>query len=544
MILALIAAGTYAQTSHVQARMGKVLIAAGLFCVVWLLNGAGGRLLFSVGALCGGPAAVVFAYVMLAHPSGRVRASIERRFLWAAGGTVTAAWIAVAMVSRQPPIKTALLACTPHCPPSAISFGLTTSPGGALQAPIFIAWGTLVLGTALLLVVRSHSASPPVRKSLVPVAVVAVANATLLIAFAVFSLAKLSAAGALGAAYVECVVAIPLAILLGLATERMFMGRALAEFVSELARQPAADPEQLMASAIRDRSLKIAYRRPGLNVYVDSSGTALNEAPQPGAATWIERDGTAVAAVTFNPDLLGQEPFIRAAGAAALIRLEKTQLEAELNASMADLKASRVRLMETAQLERRRLERDLHDGAQQQLVGLRIKLQLAAEMFKDDPVEAERALAAVGRRMDDVLDELRSLARGIYPALLQERGLGDALKSTGRSAAVPTVVRALDIGRYPEDVEVAVYFSCLEALQNVAKHGGRGARAVVTLWEAGLELCFEVRDSGVGFDPEQARRGSGLTNIRDRIQAVGGGVTIRSSKGRSTSVRGHVPVGV
>jgi signal transduction histidine kinase len=264
--------------------------------------------------------------------------------------------------------------------------------------------------------------------------------------------------------------------------------------------------------------------------------------PGGAVAVWIERDRRPVAAVLYNATLADQERFVQAAGAAALMRLEQTQLEAELKASIADLTASRARTMETADAERRRLERDLHDGVQQQLVGLRIKLELATETVMEDPTVGKRALASVGRQVDDVLHAVRSLARGIYPSLLTERGLAEALKSAARITPAPVVVRSIGIGRYAEEVEVAVYFSCVEALQNVLKHAGPDAECTLTLRQDGTRLCFEVRDSGVGFDLAGVQRGNGLGNMRDRVEAVRGTLTVTSSTGHGTSVWGSVPV--
>ena len=319
------------------------------------------------------------------------------------------------------------------------------------------------------------------------------------------------------------------------------MGQALAEFVSQLARMPAADPEALMAAALRDPSLKVAYRRRGRGTYVDSAGNRCGAVGGRTAITWIERDQQPVAAVytTRSSRATSVRP---GAGAAALIRLEKTQLEADLRASTADLAASRVRLMETAHAERRRLERDLHDGVQQHLVGLRIKLEMAAETIKEDPERGERALASVGRQMDDVLQELRSLARGIYPSLLHGCGLREALRAAARNSPAEVAVRAPGIGRYEEDLEVAVYFCCLEAMQNVVKHAGPDAATTITLALDGSRLCFEVHDAGIGFDPAEAPRGHGLVNMRDRIEAVGGTLVVTARKGVGTSVRGRVPI--
>ena len=451
-------------------------------------------------------------------------------------------WLLGVAMTLQPPLRTPLLQCGPHCPNNVFSLGSATEAVTAVQVAMVLAWLAVTCGTPVLLARRARAASAPVRRSLTPVWLTAAAAAVLLTSSMLFHAAGLHVWTTLGFIYIGLVAVLPLAILVGLANERLFMGQALADFVNELARMPAADPEALMAAALRDPSLKVAYRRPGRRSYVDSAGVPVHDLPDDAAITWIERDHEPLAAVMYNEDLSGYEPFVRAAGAAALIRLEKTQAEAELKASTADLASSRIRLMSVAHSERRRLERDLHDGVQQHLVGLRIKLDMAAETIREDLERGERALASVGRQMDDVLQELRLLARGIYPSLLHECGLREALSSAARSSPLAVSVRSPGTGRYPEEIEVAVYFCCLEAIQNVVKHAGPDATAMVTLSEDRPYLCFEVHDTGVGFDPSDDGPGSGLVNMRDRIEAVGGVVEVTGRRGRGTSVRGRVPV--
>jgi signal transduction histidine kinase len=542
MISALIAAGLYAQTSKIQWRMGGLLIAVGLLSSLWLLNGSSNRVAFSVGVLFTGLMPLVFAYLILAHPTGHLPSRTELRFLWLTGGAMAMLWLLGVAMTLQPPLRTPLVQCGPHCPNNVFSLGSATEAVTAVQAAMVVAWLAVTCGTPVLLARRARAASAPVRRSLTPVWVTASAAAVLLTASMLFHAAGLHVWTTLGTIYIGLVAILPLAILVGLGNERLFMGQALAEFVNELARMPAADPEALMAAALRDPSLKVAYRRPGRRTYVDSAGVPVEELPEAAAITWIERDHEPLAAVMYSEDLSGYEPFVQAAGAAALIRLEKTQAEAELKASTADLASSRIRLMAVAHSERRRLERDLHDGVQQHLVGLRIKLDMAAETIREDLERGERAIASVGRQMDDVLQELRLLARGIYPSLLHECGLREALSSAARSSPLAVSVRAPGIGRYREEVEVAVYFCCLEAIQNVVKHAGPDATAMVTMSRDGPYLCFEVHDTGVGFDPEGDGSGSGLVNMRDRIEAVGGVVEITGRRGRGTSVRGRVPV--
>jgi signal transduction histidine kinase len=521
--------------------MGGLLIGTGFLSVPWLLNGSSNRVLFSIGVICSSWMPLAFAYLMLAHPTGRLFSRREARFLWLTGGVLTTLWLLGVLMTRQPPVRMPLVQCAPHCPPNVFSVGSADDAVAVVKAAIAIAALSLTVGTPMLMVRRARTSPAPVRRSLFPVLVVAGLIPLLSVAYTASVIAGLGAAETLSALSISTAVAVPLAILAGLVRERLFMGQTLAEFVNGLVRMPQADPEALMAAALRDPSLKIAYRRPATGTYVDSHGAPVSGFPAEKAVAWIERSGRPVAAVLYSPDLSRDERFVQAAGAAALIRLETTQLEADLKASAADLAASRVRLMEMAHAERRRLERDLHDGVQQHLVGLRIKLEMAAHSLKEDPARGERVLTSVGREMDDILHEVRSLARGIYPSLLTERGLSEALRAAARNSPIAVEVRGR-VRRYSEDVEVAVYFCCLEALQNVAKHAGPDATATVSLSEDTRHLSFEVRDSGVGFNPKTVLSGSGLINMRDRADAVGGAIEVTARRGRGTSVCGSVPV--
>jgi signal transduction histidine kinase len=206
-----------------------------------------------------------------------------------------------------------------------------------------------------------------------------------------------------------------------------------------------------------------------------------------------------------------------------------------------DLRASRQRLVRAQDEERRRIERNIHDGAQQQLVALAVKAGLADSLVGRDDERAHRVLAALREEMGQALDDLRDLARGIYPPLLADRGLPAAIEAQARKAPVPVRLQADGVGRYPREAEAAVYFCVLEAIQNAAKHaGGSGVR--VRLSAPGGELAFAVADDGPGFDPAATPRGAGLQNMADRIEALGGRVDVEAAPGRGTVVRGRVPV--
>jgi signal transduction histidine kinase len=205
-----------------------------------------------------------------------------------------------------------------------------------------------------------------------------------------------------------------------------------------------------------------------------------------------------------------------------------------------ELRASRQRLVAAQDQERRRLERNLHDGAQQNLVALKVKAGLARALAGKDPAKAEELVGQLAADADEALQTLRDLARGIYPPLLADRGLAAALEAHATRATLPVEVEADGVGRYAPEVEAAVYFCVLEGLQNVQKYAG-ASRATVRLWEGEGKLAFEVQDDGGGFDPTATRGGSGLTNIADRLDALGGGLDISSAPGRGTRLTGRVP---
>jgi signal transduction histidine kinase len=206
-----------------------------------------------------------------------------------------------------------------------------------------------------------------------------------------------------------------------------------------------------------------------------------------------------------------------------------------------DLRGSRRRLVSAQDEERRRLERDIHDGAQQQLVALAVKSRLARELTERDPRKAAELLAQIEAETHQALEDLRDLARGIYPPLLADEGLAAALRAQARRASIPVEIVPDGVGRYPQPVEAAVYFSVLEALQNVAKYAD-ASRADVRLEHAGRALRFEVRDDGRGFDPASSRYGTGLQGIADRLAALNGTLRVASSAGAGTTVVGEIPL--
>ena len=199
------------------------------------------------------------------------------------------------------------------------------------------------------------------------------------------------------------------------------------------------------------------------------------------------------------------------------------------------------RLVTAQDAERRRIERDLHDGAQQHLVAIKVKLGLLEALARKDPDRVVELASEVKGDADEALQTLRDLARGIYPPLLADQGLVAAMQAQARKASVQVEVHAEGVSRYPQEVEAAVYFCCLEALQNVAKYAG-ASEASVRLSANNGSLDFAVQDDGAGFDPATTPMGSGLTNMADRIDALGGSFGVTSRPGEGTQITGSLPV--
>jgi signal transduction histidine kinase len=206
-----------------------------------------------------------------------------------------------------------------------------------------------------------------------------------------------------------------------------------------------------------------------------------------------------------------------------------------------ELAASRARIVAAADAERRRIERNLHDGAQQRLVALAVRVGLVAKLVEQDQGAAEAALLELRTEVQETLQELRTLAHGIYPPLLMDRGLEPALRAAAQRSALPAMVLAEGLGRYRPETEATVYFCCLEAMQNACKHAGANASVVVNIREDRGGIRFEVIDDGAGFDVAGNPTGSGFVNMSDRLGAIGGSLDVQSAPGRGTRVIGWLP---
>jgi signal transduction histidine kinase len=293
--------------------------------------------------------------------------------------------------------------------------------------------------------------------------------------------------------------------------------------------------QEVLADALRDSTVTLGLWD-GVSGYVDVDGEPLELPidPHVRAVTRLSQHGRPVAVLIHDPMLDTDSGLVEGLAASSLMMLDNARLVEELH-------ASRTRIVQTAETERRRLERDLHDGAQQRLMAIQIQLRLVEERIDDRELAAR--LHAVGNQAEKAVEELRALAHGIYPPVLASYGLVGALRAFTMTAQSPTI-ELIDegIGRCSPTVEAAIYFCVMEAVQNATKHAGGHARVTITLGRDRERVRCAVADDGVGMDLSAADGdGDGLTSMRDRIGAVSGELEITSMPGRGTTIRATVP---
>jgi signal transduction histidine kinase len=317
------------------------------------------------------------------------------------------------------------------------------------------------------------------------------------------------------------------------------------ETLPSLARQTDGHGVQsVLAAALGDPSLELFVWRPSVTAYVNTKGSRFDpERIGERSVTEIRHDDRLVAAVVHDRALEDSDGFVEQMGNLGALALENLALQAELRDSASVLRASIARIASASVRERRRIERDLHDGAQNRLVALRVKLALAEQRVESSTVEELRdTLGALGDDTDAVIDSLRTIAHGVYPPVLASCGVRSALINEAALAALPIrVLETPEIARSTPAAEGAVYFCCLEAIQNAIKHAGPHAQVTICLEQSGELLTFSVADNGSGFDQATVAQGHGLTNMQDRITALGGTLDIASRPDLGTTLSGALP---
>jgi len=533
------AVGLFAWYRRPDNRVGALMVATAFAWYGVLAGNTEPALLWTLGNLLSNLFVATAIHLLLAFPSGRLETTVDRALVGVAYVATTLGWFPVVLF-----LDPAMFGFCNGCPENVLLIdaneGFVNSWGDGLG----VCGITVLLTVVGRLVHRWRRASAPLRRAVTPVFLAGGALMVALAALLAVGLLEPFGEGAGMGIFYGCTVAfglVPYLFLAGLVKGRLIRGRGLGTLLSRIgqANQPGGLRLEL-ARALGDPSLELAYWLPHAEQFVDAEGTPV-ELPPPGsgrAVTEVERDGRRIAAIVHDPALLDDREQVRAAGTAAALALENVALEAKLRAKVEEVRASRSRLVEVGLSQRRRLERDLHDGAQQRLVSLALSLRMARERVGADPQEAERLLDRSRDELDQALEELRELARGIHPAVLTDRGLAAAVEALAHRSTLPVEIDELPAERVPEHVEVAAYFVVAEALTNVAKYAS-ATQATVAVAKANGLLTVEVCDDGVGG--ADVERGTGLRGLAARLEAIEGDLVVDSTPGHGTTVRATIP---
>jgi signal transduction histidine kinase len=525
---------------------GYALLGLALLVVLSSFTGSSASVVYLVGILSGWVAALAVSWLLLAfpgvHPSGAGWVVMSVAFATFVLGELPLILVS-ATVSPLP--LPAVGRCVGSCPANPAY--VADEPTLAHVFRHVQATGSMLWGTSLLvyLAVFFARSSHPRRRLLAPVYI---SSVPFVAVFAVHALAAdvgdLSVGPGMRAAFTATRIVLPLGFIAALVFAQAYAGAALASMGRQLRGRPSvSEVEQVVRRVLHDPQARLVFWLPRRGQYADRHGKRVVLEPAPGGLSYraFGHGGEPTLAIVHDVVLSEDPELVEAVGTASLLALENRRLHQDLLDSVHALRASQRRLVMAASAERRRIERDLHDSAQQKLVAVRIQLELARELAESNGDLTSR-LEAIGEAFDDALDELRSVAHGIYPPLLADEGLASALREAARHSTVPLTLDLEDVGRLSEDREAAVYYCYLEALQNVAKHAGEDAVASVRLWRDRLTVHFSVADDGVGFSPRRRENGAGLTNMADRMGAVGGLLSVRSEPGRGTTVEGRISV--
>jgi len=519
-------------------RTGLLMLIEGLVILVTGLQISSNPWLFIIGSLTDALVISAFIHMLLAFPSGRLESRSSRIVVWVAS-VAAVLQIPVILFGSGPD-----LGCNAEhsCPHNPLLIAHHTTFTNVVESVQGIALVGAALVTVFLLLRRYRASGPLARRGLAPVLFVGAAILLLAIIQAVLRGTAVGPA-AQGAFFIAFAL-LPVAFLLGLSRSRLLRGSTIAGLVDRLVLDPgAAGIDHALGGVLSDPSLFVAYRLDGGEGYVDRAGRAVQlpatDNGEGQVATEVAHDGRVVAAVVHDPALCEEPELLQAAAGTAALAIENARLEAQLRARLAALRASRARLVEAGDAERRRLGRDLHDGAQQRLVSLMLELQIAREAWERDPAMARGLVDQAFDNARAAVDELRDLASGIHPAVLTQRGLDAGIESLATRSTVPVELGDPLDERLPLPVETAAYYVVAEALTNVAKYAD-ATHARVDVRRDDGDLVVEVRDDGAGgADP---MGGSGLRGLADRVGAIDGWLEVESAAGEGTLVRAVIPV--
>jgi signal transduction histidine kinase len=533
---------------YMWARRPSLRFAALLAASAFVL-GAGGIVasadpdVFALGRVVTAVLWVLVFYLFLSFPTGRIR---ERGARWVMSGMAAATvvlWLPIVLFAERLPLGGALFDCRRACPPNGLMIvSGARAVGDAFSKAEELSTIAILIVGAIVVAMRLRGGSRLVRQALAPplLAMSAILTITALRVALADAHAALGLQEAAEWAGRAVIVALPFSFLLGMLLGRLLSGEAsrnLLDLVGE--RASSANIRDALSRALDDSSLTVAVRLSDSRGYVDARGSAI-EIPDEGSGRSIWRvgeDGEPLAAIIHDPSLDELPGLAEAAVAACRLALENRRTEARLWALIHELRESRDRVVRTADAERRGIERELHDGTQQRLAALQLKLAVLFDQGTPD----KAVLRQLEAEAESALDELRALVHRIYPPVLADRGLVEALRAMALMAAIPTRIDAQDVGRLAPHIESAIYFCCNEAVQNAARHAGPRASVLIQLHHRDGRLIFEARHAGAGFDSNVAVSATGLSTMRDRVLAAGGELEIHSEPGAGATIVGSFP---
>jgi signal transduction histidine kinase len=510
-----IGAGVVAWTRRPGNRTGPLMVLVGFLWFIGRLDFASQPQLQEIGDWVRPLHIAVFAHLLLAFPTGRLESSIARVL-------AVAAYVNVGVLDNAPLI-----------------LGDTKLASRLVEVSQVV---TALIFVAIIAVLarRWHAGTAAWRRSVGRLFWPGAVSLATLVLFLVNEVFDQPLGETPGWLFRIAYAGFPLLFLAGLLQTRLARG-SVADLVVELEKPRAASElRDAIARTLADPTVAVAYWLPDEQRYVDIAGrpVALPRGDDRRAATLVEREGHRVAAILHDEALCDDPELLRAVSAAAALALDNARLQAELRARLDELKASRQRIVEAADSERRRIERNLHDATQQRLTSVTLALGLAESQLSSDPEGAQRSLAQAKETLASALADLRDLSQGIHPSVLTAGGLEPALADLAYTAPLPVRISADLNGRLPEQVEAGAYYLIAEALANVAKHA-QASRAAVTVARERGGLSVSIRDDGVGG--ADARRGSGLRGLVDRVQALEGTFELESAPGRGTEIRAWIP---
>jgi signal transduction histidine kinase len=531
-------AGIVAWSRRPTNRLGPLMTAAGLALLLRQLRYSHNSLLFTTFFIVGELAYWVVANAVFAYPSGRVIDRAERALIRVGYGATFAFTLAILLVDDG---SRPLRFFDPAPRKSVLLVHGNADAALALQkAFVIVVWGVLAVAAIALLIRKLVQATPRARRILAPLLLAAIAVALRAVFESAFTFGSPPAQVKeyLFWWQIAAFIGLPVALLVGFLRARLARA-SVGDLVLELERTPPQGIRDALSRALGDMTLEIFFWLPDRRTFVDATGRSV-DLPTDGhrTITMLEHHGERLAALVHDPSLLDEPKLVEAAGAAARLALENARLQAETRAQLEEVRQSRARIVTAADQERQRIERDIHDGAQQRLVALGLQLRSAQRRIgnSSDP-QVDRLLAAAVDELKVAVEELRELARGVHPAILTEDGLAAALESLVSRTPFPVELKA-DEGRLPSQVEATAYFVACEALANTVKHS-EASRATIRAQRHNGLLIVEVEDDGIGG--ANASNGSGLRGLADRVEALGGRFRVESPATGGTRIVGEIP---